>query len=162
MGFDVTNDLFANYSWYFRNALVRANYQNVKKGIMRNFEYLERFFRNLLLGESNALRNRYMVVDVPKELGAEQTQHEDRTSTEQVTEQVRALLLALSNEQLSLKELMEKVGLKHRPTFLENYINPAFEAGFLKVLYPDKPNHPRQKYLLTAKGLTLRNEIKKM
>lgn len=103
-----------------------------------------------------------MVVDVPKELGAEQTQHEDRTSTEQVTEQVRALLLALSNEQLSLKELMEKVGLKHRPTFLENYINPAFEAGFLKVLYPDKPNHPRQKYLLTAKGLTLRNEIKKM
>ena len=162
MGFDVTNDLFANYSWYFRNALVRANYQNVKKGIMRNFEYLERFFRNLLLGESNALRNRYMVVDVPKELGAEQTQHEDRTSTEQVTEQVRALLLALSNEQLSLKELMEKVGLKHRPTFLENYINPAFESGFLKVLYPDKPNHPRQKYLLTAKGLTLRNEIKKM
>mgnify|MGYP000795904041 CR=1 FL=1 len=80
MGFDVTNDLFANYSWYFRNALVRANYRNVKKGIMRNFEYLERFFRNLLLGESNALRNRYMVVDVPKELGAEQAQHEDRTS----------------------------------------------------------------------------------
>ena len=90
------------------------------------------------------------------------TEQVDRTSTEQVTEQVRALLLALSNEQLSLKELMEKVGLKHRPTFLENYINPAFEAGFLKVLYPDKPNHPRQKYLLTAKGLTLRNEIKKM
>lgn len=41
----------------------------------------------------------------------------DRTSTVQVTEQVRALLLALSNEQLSLKVLMEKVGLKHRPTF---------------------------------------------
>lgn len=54
---------------------------------------------------------------------------------------------------------MEKVGLKHRPTFLENYITPASEAGFLKVLYPDKPNHPRQKYLLTAKGLALYNEI---
>lgn len=40
---------------------------------------------------------------------------------------------------------MEKVGLKHRPTFLENYISPASEAGFLKVLYPDKPNYPRQK-----------------
>lgn len=90
----------------------------------------------------------------------------DRTSTEQptvqVTEQVHALLLALSNEQLSLKVLMEKVGLKHRPTFLENYISPASEAGFLKVLYPDKPNHPRQKYLLTAKGLALYNEIKKI
>ena len=56
---------------------------------------------------------------------------------------------------------MEKVGLKHRPTFLENYINPALEVGFLKVLYLDKPNHPRQKYLLMAKGLTLYNEIKK-
>ena len=166
MGFDVTNDLFANHSWYFRNALVRANYQNVQKGIMRNSEYLERFFRNLLLGENNELRNRYMVVDAPEELVAEQTLHEDRTSTEQPTvqvpEQVRVLLLALSNDQLSLKGLMEKVGLKHRPTFLENYINPAFEAGFLKVLYPDKPNHPRQKYLLTAKGLALYNEIKKI
>ena len=133
---------------------------------MRNSEYLERFFRNLLLGENNELRNRYMVVDAPEELVAEQTLHEDRTSTEQPTvqvpEQVRVLLIALSNDQLSLKGLMEKVGLKHRPTFLENYINPAFEAGFLKVLYPDKPNHPRQKYLLTAKGLALYNEIKKM
>ena len=166
MGFDVTNDLFANHSWYFRNALVRANYQNVQKGIMRNSEYLERFFCNLLLGENNELRNRYMVVNAPEELTAKQVQQIDRTSTEQpavqVTEQVRALLLALSNEQLSLKVLMEKVGLKHRPTFLENYISPASEDGFLKVLYPDKPNHPRQKYLLTAKGLALYNEIKKM
>lgn len=164
MGFDVTNDLFANHSWYFRNALVRANYQNVQKGIMRNSEYLERFFRNLLLGETNELRNRYMVVNAPEELRAEQVQRIDRTSTEQpavqVPEQVRALLLALSNEQLSLKVLMGKVGLKHRPTFLENYITLASEAGFLKVLYPDKPNHPRQKYLLTAKGLALYNEIK--
>ncbi len=164
MCFDVTNDLFANYSWYFRNALVRANYQNVQKGIMRNSEYLERFFRNLLLGENNELRNRYMVVNAPKELVTEQAQH-NRASTEQptvqVTEQVLALLLALSNEQLSLKGLMEKVGLKHRPTFIENYINPAVETGILKILYPDKPNHPRQKYLLTAKGLALYNDLKK-
>ena len=166
MGFDVTNDLLAKHSWYFRNALVRANYQNRQKGIMRNSEYLERFFRNLLLGETNELRNRYMVVNAPEKLTAEQVQKIDRTTTErptvQVTEQVRALLLALSNEQLSLKVLMEKVGLKHRPTFIENYINPAIESGIVKVLYPDKPNHPRQKYLLTAKGLALYNEIKKM
>ncbi len=160
MGFDVTNDLFAKHSWYFRNALVRANYQNVQKGIMRNSEYLERFFRNLLLGETNELRNRYMVVNAHEELRAEQVQRIDRTSTEQPTEQVRALLLTLSNEQLSLKGIMEKIGLKHRPTFVENYITPALEAGILKVLYPNKPNHPRQKYLLTAKGLALYNEIK--
>ena len=165
MGFDITNDLFANHSWYFRNALVRANYQNVQKGIMRNFEYLERFFRNLLLGETNELRNRYMVVEAPEKLGAEQVRHDDRTSTEQptvqVSEQLHTLLVTLSNEQLSLKALMERAGLKHRPTFMDNYINPAFEAGILKVLYPDKPNHPRQKYLLTAKGLALYNNVKK-
>ena len=131
---------------------------------MRNSEYLEQFFRNLLLGETNELRNRYMVVNAPEELTAKQVQQIDRTSTEQpavqVTEQVLALLFALSNEQLSLKVLMEKVGLKHRPTFIENYINPAIETGILKILYPDKPNHPRQKYLLTAKRLALYNEIK--
>lgn len=64
-----------------------------------------------------------------------------------------ALLLPLSDGQLSLKELMEKVGLKHRPTFLGNYINPALDAGFIEMLYPDKPNHPKQKYLLSEKGL---------
>ena len=74
---------------------------------------MERFFRNLLLCQNNELRNRYMVVNVPKELVTEQAQHDNRTSTEQptvqVTEQVLALLLALSNEQLSLKSLMERV-----------------------------------------------------
>ena len=95
MGFDVTNDLFAKHSWYFRNALVRANYQNVQKGIMRNSEYLERFFRNLILGESNELRNRYMVVNAPEGLVAELVRPVNRTSTEQlavqVTEQVRSV-----------------------------------------------------------------------
>jgi fido (protein-threonine AMPylation protein) len=62
MGFNVENDLFANHSWYFRNALVRANYQNVQKGISRNPEYLERFFRNLLVGETNELKNRYLII----------------------------------------------------------------------------------------------------
>lgn len=164
MGFDVTNDLFANNSWYFRNALVRANYQNVRKGIMRNSEFLERFFRNLLLDENNELRNRQMIVNAPEEFLKDTALYGDRTSTEQpivqVTEQVRSLLFSLSNEQLSLKALMEKTGLKHRPTFIENYINPAIKTGIVKVLYPDKPNHPRQKYLLTAKGLALYNEIK--
>ena len=71
-----------------------------------------------------------MVVNAPEGLAAEPVRPVNRTSTEQVPEQVRSLLLALSNEQLSLKVLMEKVGLKHRPTFLENYITPASEAGF--------------------------------
>ncbi len=57
LGFDVENDLFAVHSWYFRNALVRANYQNLKKGIAADMRFLELFFRNLLLGEANELKS---------------------------------------------------------------------------------------------------------
>ena len=67
MGFNIDNTPFADNSWYFRNALVRANYQNVQKGIMRNPQFLELFFRNLLLGESNELKNRYMLVSPPED-----------------------------------------------------------------------------------------------
>jgi len=63
MGFNVENDLFAKHSWYFRNALVRANYQNLQKGVNRNPEYLVRFFRNLLMGETNELKNRSMLIE---------------------------------------------------------------------------------------------------
>ena len=60
LGFDVTNDIFAENAWYFRNALVRANYNDLKNGIHETTEFLELFLRNLLLGESNELKNRYM------------------------------------------------------------------------------------------------------
>lgn len=63
MGYKVDNDIFAQNSWYFRNALVRANYKNLKEGIEENPVYLERFFRNLILGENNELKNRYTHID---------------------------------------------------------------------------------------------------
>lgn len=59
-GFDINNDLFEKHSWYFRNALVRANYNNLSKGITATEEYLLRFFRNLILGEQTPLSNREM------------------------------------------------------------------------------------------------------
>ena len=60
LGFTATNDMFANHAWYFRNSLVRANYQNLKLGVYRTTEYLERFLRNLLLDEDHVLLNRSM------------------------------------------------------------------------------------------------------
>ena len=60
LGFEVNNEPFAEHSWYFRNALVRANYNNLQNGIHETTEYLELFFRNLLLNESNELHNREM------------------------------------------------------------------------------------------------------
>lgn len=60
LGFTATNDMFANHAWYFRNSLVRANYQNLKLGVYRTTEYLERFLQNLLLDENHVLSNRSM------------------------------------------------------------------------------------------------------
>ena len=62
LGFKVTNEVFANNSKYFRNALVRANYSNIQLGIKETTEYLERFFLNLLMGENNELKSRYMII----------------------------------------------------------------------------------------------------
>ena len=66
LGFNVVNDVFAENSWYFRNALVRANYTDLTKGITETTVYLERFFRSMLLDEEHDLRNRIMHVDWDK------------------------------------------------------------------------------------------------
>ena len=58
LGFDVTNNIFAENAWYFRNSLVRANYNDLKNGVHETTEYLELFLRNLLLNENNPLHNR--------------------------------------------------------------------------------------------------------
>ena len=60
LGYDVNNDAFKQHSWYFRNALVRANYSNLQKDVERTTKYLQLFFRNLLMDEHNELRNRYL------------------------------------------------------------------------------------------------------
>jgi fido (protein-threonine AMPylation protein) len=59
-GFEVKNDMFAEHSWYFRNALVRANFNDLKNNIHATTEYLMRFFGNLLFNEHNELKNRYL------------------------------------------------------------------------------------------------------
>ena len=62
-GFHINNDAFAEHSWYFRNALVRANYNDLTRGIHATTEYLEHFFGNLLLGLEYELKNRNLVID---------------------------------------------------------------------------------------------------
>ena len=164
IGFDVNNDLFADKSWFFRNALVRANYRNVRKGVEPDMSFLILFFRNLMMGENHELKNRYMIINAPQQ----STEQVDRTSTEQVpnklTEQLTAPLLsivkAIGIEQCSLKMIMERIELKHRPTFIANYLTPAIQNGFVTPLYPNNPKHPRQKYLLTVKGLAIFNSTK--
>ena len=173
LGFDVDNDQFAKHSWYFRNALVRANYHNIAKGIDYSPIYLERFFRNLLLGEQWDLRNRYLHIH-PTEEWREQPNVTTPTSTPTSTsastpsslihtdnKNIIRLVKVLGEEQLSVKMMMEKIGLKDRENFLDYSLNPSLNEGFVRLLYPDSPRHPRQKYLLTVKGLALYNEMKR-
>lgn len=83
LGFEVNNEPFEKNSWYFRNALVRANYTNMNIGIYMNTEYLEKFFRNLLLGESNELRNRYCHIKYNEKVAINTPKSSDKTATKE-------------------------------------------------------------------------------
>ena len=58
--------------------------------------------------------------------------------------------------------MMDGVGLKGRDNFLNLYLNPAVADGYIRLLFPQSPRHPRQKYLLTVKGLALYNDINRL
>ena len=83
IGYDVDNEIFALHSWYFRNALVRANYKNSKLGINYDSSFLEKFFQNLLLGANYELKNRYLVIDAPKDLVQQNDTQEDKFDTQE-------------------------------------------------------------------------------
>ena len=171
-GFSVNNDMFERHSWYFRNALVRANYRNLEKGIGYEPIFLVRFFRNLLLGENHTLKNRYMMIDAPEEWKMSDSEQSpdklpdkspdkspDKFSTN--NEYIKRLVEVVGHDEVTIKDTLKVLGLKDRESFMKVYLNPALKERFVRMKYPDKPNHPRQRYMLTAKGLALYNEIKK-
>ena len=122
MGYDVTNNLFKDYSWYFRNALVRANYKNVRLGINYDFNYLELFFRNLLLNEHNELKNRYMLINAPEGWN----EADDKPT---ITDDKPTMILAYLKENGSCKtaELSTLLGLK--PTQTKAYLYQLLQEG---------------------------------
>jgi len=165
LGFNVENDLFAKHSWYFRNALVRANYSNPQKGIQPDKTFLVKFFRNLLLGENNELKNRYMLIGYKDEendahssthasthSSTHASTHTSSIDIQPSSENVTRLVLAIGKEEMSVKSMMEAVGLKNRPNFIDYSLTPAIREGFMCMKYPA---NPRQRYLLTIKGLML-------
>lgn len=90
IGFDVNNDLFADNSWYFRNALVRANYRNVRKDVEPDMSFLIAFFRNLMMGENHDPTT------------ANRTSRPNKL-TEQFSAPLLAIVKAIGTEQCSLK-----------------------------------------------------------
>ncbi len=126
LGFNVTNDIFAENSWYFRNALVRANYNNREKNVTETTYYLELFLRNLLLGEDNILSNREMhiqykeIEENPKaindreKLVLELLRNNPHITLVEISEKIDKSLRTVNNTMKSLQEkgMVERVGSK--------------------------------------------------
>ena len=119
LGFDVDNDLFADNSWYFRNALVRANYNNIRKGVYETTEFLEKFLKNLLLGDTNELQNREMhikAISVLEECNYTSDSINDPTNDPindpiKLSERERTIVNLLRKEPtLTRVEMAEKIG----------------------------------------------------
>ena len=121
-----------------------------------------------MLGEQHELKNRYMLIGYNDTDNTHTSTHTStRTSTStstnnlkaSLTENFKRLILAIGTEEKSVKEMMEAVGLKNRPNFLEYSFTPAISDGFVTMKYPSSPRHPRQKYLLTVKGLAVYDKM---
>lgn len=164
LGYEVNNEMFAKHSWYFRNALVRANYRNIQKGIDYSPIYLVRFFRNLLLKDSWVLKNRYLHIrptDDWKEqprIGTPQVPRKLSSSTPQVphkfSQHVETLILSFNDEYRTSAEIMGAIGLKDRKSFSELYLNAALSEKAIERKYPNTPRHPRQQYRMTELAKT--------
>ena len=164
LGYEVNNEMFAKHSWYFRNALVRANYRNIQKGIDYSPIYLVRFFRNLLLKDSWVLKNRYLHIrptDDWKEqprIGTPQVPRKLSSSTPQVphkfSQHVETLILSFNDEYMTSAEIMGAIGLKDRKSFSELYLNAALSEKAIERKYPNTPRHPRQQYRMTELAKT--------
>lgn len=121
LGFNVTNDIFAKNSWYFRNALVRANYNNRTKNVTETTYYLELFLRNLLLDEDNILSNREMHI----------AYKEVEEHPQAITDREKAIIdLIQANPQITLTEISERIDKSLRT--VKNSMKTLQEKGIVE------------------------------
>lgn len=113
-GFHINNDTFSEHSWYFRNALVRANYNDLQKGIHSTTKFLELFFENLLLGTNHELKNRYMHVDFVDESASQSINSKvskyQFDTLDCTLEELAVLELVVKNPTMKQRELVESTG----------------------------------------------------
>ncbi|MBP3480584.1 MAG: Fic family protein [Clostridia bacterium] len=109
-GFRVNNDAFEKNSWYFRNALVRANYNNLQKGVHSTTRFLEMFFGNLLLGTNYELKNRYMHTDYVDENNFQSANSNISKCQVGTLEELAVLDLIKKNPSIRQQELADETG----------------------------------------------------
>lgn len=135
LGFDADNETFAAHSWYFRNALVRANYTNVKRGIFATTEYIELFFRNLLMGEINMLKNRALLINSTNNVG--EVSEKRHVNVGEMSEKWKLILELISESStISAKQLAERLNTTDRT--IERYLKKMKELGIIERIGADR------------------------
>ena len=116
-GFSIANEIFANNSWYFRNALVRANYNNLPKNIIATTEYLELFFENLLMNAKHELKNRFLHIDYKKDSKSDKTLENPKCKNctlDCTLEEIAVLKNIFVNNKITQKELAKIINKSER------------------------------------------------
>jgi len=141
LGFKADNALFAGHSWYFRNALVRANYNDVKHNVYATMEYLNRFFKNLLLGDKNILKNREMLIDIGKDTQEKYPKKSPEKHPKKNLLKTKDKILALIAEtpEISMAEMGTALGLS--PDTIRDHMNRLKAKNIIRRVGPDKGGH---------------------
>lgn len=151
LGFKVDNDPFKANSWYFRNALVRANYQNLPAGVERTTEYLELFFRNLLMGEKNELKNRYLHIrwkemssgvaeaEISSEKKYKSTEKMPLGSEKKQKSSEQILVMISEKASITTEQMAARLGISTRA--VEKHLSNLKAKGLLRRIGPDKGGH---------------------
>lgn len=132
LGFKVNNDMFKEHSWYFRNALVRANYSNIQEGVYSTNEFLELFYSNLLVGTDYELKNRYLHLEYKEDEKdkIQSAKSEDSKCKNCTLEEKLILELIEENPAITQKKLAERIGKSERT--IKTRTNTLQEKGLLK------------------------------
>lgn len=94
-----------------------------------------------------------------KEQVTDQVGNQVPTKSSTNNKQIESILRTIGDKTLSVKEIMQNLSLTHRPTFRTNYLHPAIDVGLVESIFPNQPNHPKQKYRLTEKGKSFLTDI---
>ena len=142
LGHRVTNNMFVENSWYFRNALVRANYADYGKNVKRDWSYLEAFFRNLLLGEKNELKSRYLLIGLKRSKDlAEKTVGCQKKVVRKGCQKTVDRLAELLKAQPHLTQVGMSAALGISRQAVQKHIANLKKAGRLRRVGPDKGGH---------------------
>lgn len=143
LGFKVANEVFADNSKYFRNALVRANYSNIQYGIKETTDFLERFFRNLLMGEKNELKSRYMIIGTSWNEEAstqeiDKSTQENHSSTQETTAE-RIIEEIRKHPFTTREQLAEVIGIT--PDGIKKQLDKLKKTGKIRHVGATKKGH---------------------